>query len=277
MTPVLSTHLFVRHRLTTVWLERAWDAGFPQVEIFCARQHLDYRDKAQITELGHWFRDSNLKVHSIHAPMYNDDVWGRSGPQSVIDITEQTKARRIAMVDEIKRALEIAEVIPFRYIIQHIGVAGQEFDEWRMDTAFSSLEELKVFAAQRDVEVLLENTPNALSSGERLNYFLNTTHLDLGYCFDSGHAHMASGVESEFNVMKARLRSVHLHDNDGKSDAHLVPGRGSIDWKLTMKLLRSVSDLPLLLELREPDGVSNLMQEAKKTVDYLDGINTNEQ
>ncbi len=122
MTPVLSTHLFVRHRLTAVWLERAWDAGFPQVEIFCARQHLDYRDKAQITELGHWFRDSNLKVHSIHAPLYSDDVWGRSGPQSVIDITERTKARRIAMVDEIKRALEIAEIIPFRYIVQHLGV-----------------------------------------------------------------------------------------------------------------------------------------------------------
>ena len=57
---VLSTHLFVRHRLTTVWLERVWDAGFPAVEIFCARQHIDYRDKAQINELGHWFHDSPL-------------------------------------------------------------------------------------------------------------------------------------------------------------------------------------------------------------------------
>ena len=102
MDLVLSTHLFVRHRLTTVWLERVWDAGFPAVEIFCARQHIDYRDKAQINELGHWFRDSQLKMHSLHAPMYNDDVWGRSGPQAVIDITEPSKGKRIAMVDEIK-------------------------------------------------------------------------------------------------------------------------------------------------------------------------------
>ena len=114
MDLVLSTHLFVRHRLTTVWLERAWDAGFPAVEIFCARQHIDYRDKAQINELGHWFRDSQLKMHSLHAPMYNDDVWGRSGPHAVIDITEPMKGKRIAMVDEIKRALEIADVVPFR-------------------------------------------------------------------------------------------------------------------------------------------------------------------
>ena len=79
MQRALSTHLFANHRLTTVWLERIWNAGIPLVEIFCARQHLDYRDKAQIAELGHWFRDAELKVHSLHSPMYNDNVWGRYG------------------------------------------------------------------------------------------------------------------------------------------------------------------------------------------------------
>ena len=82
------------------------------MEIFCARQHLDYRDKAQIAELGHWFRDSELKLHSLHAPMYTDEIWGRSGPHSVITITEPVKAKRLQMVDEIKRALEIAEMVP---------------------------------------------------------------------------------------------------------------------------------------------------------------------
>src|ERR1700704_5385271 len=116
MDHVLSTHIFVNHRLTTFWLEKIWQAGVPAVEIFCARQHIDYRDKAQINELGHWFRDSSLQVHSVHAPIYSDNVWGRSGPQSILDITETTKAKRIAVVDEIKRALEIADVIPFRYL-----------------------------------------------------------------------------------------------------------------------------------------------------------------
>ena len=52
MQRALSTHLLVNHHLTTVWLDRIWDAGIPLVEIFCARQHFDYRDKAQIAELG---------------------------------------------------------------------------------------------------------------------------------------------------------------------------------------------------------------------------------
>jgi sugar phosphate isomerase/epimerase len=270
MELVLSTHLFVRHRLTTVWLERAWDAGFPAVEIFCARQHLDYRDKAQIAELGHWFRDSRLKMHALHAPMYTDDVWGRSGPQAVINICDPAKARRIGMVDEVKRAIEMAEYVPFRYLIQHLGVAGEEFDERKFDAAFSSLDEIRVFAAQRGVEVLLENTPNALSSAQRLNEFLSQTHLNLNYCFDIGHAHMGQGIEAEFELMRARIRSTHLHDNDGREDLHLFPGKGSIDWMRAMKLLGSCRDqCPLLLELREPPGMEHPVEEAKRAMDRL--------
>lgn len=255
MTPILSTHLFVGHRLTTAWLERVWQAGFPQVEIFCARQHLDYRNKAQISELRYWFRDSPLRVHSIHAPMHNDDVWGRSGPHSVVDITEQSKAKRIANVDEIKRAIEIADEIPFRYLIQHLGVAGQEFDQNRFDAAFSSLEEIKVFAGQRGVEVLLENIPSELASAERLTYFLGETHLNLGFCFDVGHAHMTGRLQGQFELMASRIRSTHIHDNHGKEDEHCFPGEGTIDFGKVMELLRTLgTDLPFVLELKEPPG-----------------------
>lgn len=270
MQHVLSTHLFVRHRLTTVWLERVWDAGFPAVEIFCARQHIDYRDQAQVAELSHWFRDSELQLHSLHAPMYNDDCWGRSGPQAVMDISEPVKAKRIIMVDEIKRALEIADLIPFRYLIQHLGVVGQSFDDRRLDAAFSSLEELKVFAGQRGVELLLENTPNEMSSGERLNHFLQMTHLNLNYCFDVGHAHMSTGVDAEFDVMKERIRSTHIHDNDGKDDQHLFPRMGSIEWSKAMRLLTSRPDqFPLVLELREQPGLESPIEEARRIASEL--------
>lgn len=270
MQQVLSTHLFVRHRLTTVWLDRVWAAGFPAVEVFCARQHIDYRDKSQIAELGHWFRDAELKIHSLHSPMYNDDVWGKSGPNAVINITETTKAKRIAIVDEIKRALEIADVIPFRYLIQHMGVEGEEFDDRKLESAFSSLDEIRVFAGQRGVEVLLENTPNELSSAERLNYFLGQTHLNLNYCFDVGHAHLAQGIEPEFELMKERIRSTHIHDNDGHDDSHLFPRDGTIDWPKTMRLLGSrPNQYPLLLELREWPNHEHPIEEAKKAVDGL--------
>jgi sugar phosphate isomerase/epimerase len=255
MRHVLSTHLFINHRLTVAQLDKIQHAGIPAVEIFCARQHLDYRDRAQIAELGHWFRDADLTLHSMHAPMYNDEFWGRSGPQSVISITEPVKGKRLEMVDEIKRALEIAETIPFKYMVQHIGVSGEEYSERAVDAAFSSLEQISLFARQRGVEVLLENIPNALSSAERLMLFLEVTHLDLNLVFDVGHANIGEGVEAAFDVMRERIRSTHIHDNDGKADKHLFPllaEGGTIDWKKTMGLLRTRADqYPLLLELKE--------------------------
>ncbi|HTX35561.1 MAG TPA: TIM barrel protein, partial [Bryobacteraceae bacterium] len=266
-------HLFVNHRLTSALLTRIQQAGIPAVEIFCARQHLDYRNKAQIAELGHWFRDSELKLHSLHSPMYNDEIWGRSGPHAVITITEQVKGRRLEMVDEIKRAIEIAEVIPFRYLAQHMGVSGEEFDLRKFDAAFAALEELCIFARQRGVEILLENIPNALSSAQRLLQFNTLTHLGMHFVFDSGHAHMGEGVEAAYNLMQDRIRSTHIHDNDGKSDTHIFPlvgEGGSIDWKRTMELLRSRPDqYPLLLELKEVPGLPNPLEKVKEIFDRL--------
>jgi sugar phosphate isomerase/epimerase len=276
MNHALSTHLFVNHRLTTALLTRIQQAGIPAVEIFCARQHLDWNDKAQITELRHWFRDSDLQLHSVHAPMYTDDIWGRSGPHSVITITEPVKSQRIRMVDEIKRALEIAESIPYRYLIQHIGVGGEEFDERKVESAFTSLEELSIFARQRGVQVLLENIPNSLSSAERLRLFGELTHIGLNYVFDTGHANMNEGVENAFNLMKDRIRSTHIHDNNGKDDSHLFPlvsEGGTIDWKSTMELLRGCGDqFPLLLELRERPDIANPLETVKEVFDRLERI-----
>jgi sugar phosphate isomerase/epimerase len=276
MNHVLSTHLFVNHRLTLSQLEKVWHAGIPAVEIFCARQHLDYQDRAQIRELGHWFRDAELKLHSLHAPMYNDDVWGRSGPNAVITVTETVKSKRNAMVDEIKRALEIAETIPFRYLIQHLGVGGEEFHEEKLDAAFNALDEISLFAKQRGVEVLLENIPNGLSSAERLNYFLHQTHLKLNFCFDVGHAHIGAGVEHEFAIMKDRIRSTHVHDNDGAADKHLFPlsgAGGTVDWNKTMALLRSRPDqYPLLLELKEVPELQTPLDKAQEVFERLESL-----
>jgi sugar phosphate isomerase/epimerase len=276
MIRALSTHLFVNHRLTTVWLDRIWEAGIPLVEIFCARQNLDYRNQAQVQELGHWFRDVELKVHSLHSPMYSDDCWGRSGPAAVVNIAETEKIRRKASVDEVKRALDIAETIPFRYLIQHLGVGEEEYDDRKVEAAFTSLEELNVFAEQRGVEILLENIPNRLATAERLILFLAQTHLDNGFCLDVGHAHLDRGVKEAFSLMKERIRSTHIHDNDGSSDSHLFPLHaegGTIDWSAAMALLRSRGDqYPLLLELREAPGIEHPFEVVRQVFEKLEAL-----
>ena len=276
MRHALSTQYFVNHRLTIAALERILHAGVPAVEIFCAKQHLDYTNKAQIAELAHWFKDEDLLLNSLHLPMHTDEYWGRSGPQAHINICDLNKARRIAAVDEIKRAIEVVEDVPCPYLIQHVGIGYEEFDEKKIDTAFSSLEELSLFAKQRGSEILLENIPNELSSSDRLTYLLGVTHLDLNFCFDTGHANLMEGVEQAFEKMKPRIRSTHVHDNNGLDDKHLFPTLaegGTIDWKNTMRLLRSAENqYPLLLELKESPDFPQPLEAIKQIFDRLENM-----
>jgi sugar phosphate isomerase/epimerase len=184
----------------------------------------------------------------------------------VITLTEPVKGTRLRMVDEIKRALEIAETIPFKYLIQHMGVGGEEFDMRKIDIAWSALEELNLFARGRGVEILLENIPNGLSSAEKLLMFEELTHVGMNYVFDTGHANIGAGVEHEFELMKERIRSTHVHDNNGKDDSHVFPlvgDGGTIDWKKTMELLRSREDqYPLVLELKDRGDNPQLLDTA---------------
>jgi sugar phosphate isomerase/epimerase len=66
---------------------------------------------------------------------------------------------------------------------------------------------------------------------------------------------MNEGVASAFAILKNRIRSTHLHDNNGRDDSHLWPFHspgGTIDWTETMGLLRTLPEqYPLLLELRD--------------------------
>jgi len=276
MRHIVSTHLFVQHRLTVALLDRLSKAGVSEIEIFCARQHLDYRNRAQIEELGHWVRDSELKVASLHSPMFTDTIWGRSGPHAAISLTAEAKGDRIAAADEIKRALEIAELVPFRYLVQHIGVVGEEYSDRKTEAAFTSLEDLCIFAGHRGVQVLVENIPNGLSTSERLEAFVRETHLPIHFVFDTGHAHIMEGVPRAFQVMRERIRSTHVHDNDGQTDLHLFPNSrrdGGIDWSEAMGLLRSGQDqYPLLLELREVPEMERPLDELRRVFDWLEQL-----
>lgn len=276
MNHALSTHFLANHHLTTPWLDRIFAAGIGSIEIFLAKQHLDWHNQEQIRELTSWFRDAEMQLHSLHSPMFTDEIWGRSGPDAIINIAHRNKRDRIKAVDEIKRALEFAEHVPCRYLVQHLGAPVDDFDEAKYEAAFTSLEEITLFAKHRGVRVLLENIPNELSTPERLVRFLNQTHLPCQICFDTGHANLMGGVAEGFHILADRIASTHVHDNDGKKDAHLFPTlaeAGSIDWRATMALLRERQhQYPLLLELKESPDFPQPLDAIRKIFDNLESL-----
>ncbi|HYY68638.1 MAG TPA: sugar phosphate isomerase/epimerase family protein [Terriglobales bacterium] len=261
MLKAISTHVYVRERLHTGLLDGLLYAGAETIEIFGARGHFDYANRrSHVKEIGDWFRDKRIPLNSVHSPMYSDYEWGRRGSPPV-NIAAVDKRARIDAMDEIKRAIEVAEQIPFRFLVQHVGISGEEWDPRKSEAAMTSIEHLKAFAKPLGVNVLLENIPNELSTPERLSELIRRAHFDdVGICFDVGHAHIMGGVAQAFEVLKPLIRSTHVHDNAGQSDDHMWPGDGTVNWERTMSLLRSAPQVPpLLLEIKG-EGKTNIVE-----------------
>ena len=256
MRRAMSTLVYARReRLHPGLLDQMVSGGAEAIEIFAARGHFNYSDRQHVREIANWFRSTGVKFNSMHAPMHGDDEWGRSGAPP-LNIAAVEKRDRIAAMDEIKRALEVAEQMPFRFLVQHVGVSGETSTEQKMESAMTSLEHLRAFAKPLGVQIVVENIPNDLSTPERLVELLHTARFtDVGVCFDVGHAHMGPGIPEAFETLKPLIRTTHVHDNDRQRDAHLWPGGGTIDWKETMALLRSAPSVPpLLLEIEGVEG-----------------------
>jgi sugar phosphate isomerase/epimerase len=252
---VLSTHLFVNQRLHSGLLEQAGQWGAEAVEICAERQHFDYTSREHVAELASWFRSNALTAWSMHAPIYSDREMGRSGLPA-LNLLHPEKTRRIEAMDEIKRALETAEQIPFRYLVVHLGDKSDEWSQRTAEYAITALEHLGAFAHPLGVRPLVENLLSEPTTPEHLVEILQTGHLDqIGVCLDLGHAHITVGMPAAIATLSGRIVQVHAHDNHGMKDEHLWPGDGAIDWPTTAAALNALAAPPaIVLELSSKLG-----------------------
>jgi len=270
---VLSTHLFMNQRLHPGLLELASRSGAQAVEIFAARQHFDYTNHEQVAELAAWFRSNALEAWSMHAPLYPDREMGRSGAPA-INLLHPEKARRIEAMDEIKRALDTAEEIPFRNLVVHLGDRSDGWSQRTIEYALVALEYLDAFARPLGVRPLVENLTGEPTTPEHLMEILRTGHEDGdGVCLDLGHANMTVGIPAAIATLGSRIVQVHAHDNHGLKDEHLFPGDGAIDWPATVAALNALPEPPaVVLEIssRLPVEPAALPDRIRQAFDLLD-------
>lgn len=271
MQRVFSTYRYSDEPLTSVLLAEIAQSGVAHVEIYCTPLHLNYRSAQAIRTLSEWIGEHHLTVHSLHSPVERDLLPGKRESGIPISISDPERVRRLDAVDEVKRTLEIAERIPFRYLVQHIGNGREAHDPRKMDAAFNSLEHLSIFAKHRGVTIALENTPGELGSPSNLRHFIVDTRLDLKLCFDIGHAHIEDGIEISFEAMHGYVAMIHAHDNNGEKDEHLLPYNGKIDWDAAMGVVfAGRSDLPVVLELRTQSANAPSLADATAAFEKLE-------
>jgi len=273
MLKVISSHVFLNHRLHPGLLDVFARAGAQGVELFAARQHFDYTSRAHIRELAEWFRANSAEAFSMHAPLYSDMEMGRGGSPGV-NVIHPEKSRRIDAMDEVKRALEVAETLPFRFLILHLGEREDAWGPRALEHSISALEHLRAFSSPLGVKILVENLQGDVARPANLVEILSVGHFrDIGVCLDVGHANIGDGVPAALLELNAHIRSAHLHDNKGDKDAHLWPGDGTIDWEETLGGLKAAPQTPAgVLEIHYAlgDSAETVGEKAKKAFDRMD-------
>jgi len=273
MRPSISTHVFLQHRLHPGHLEAMRQSGAESIELFAARPHFDYTDRSAIRDIGAWFRSNPVGV-TLHQPLHADNEWSRqSGP--TVNLIDVEKSRRIDAMDEVKRALEVAEQIPVASMVIHLGSKNSTWSARELEHSLTAIEHLKAFAGPLGVKLHLENLHNDVATPTNLLEILRVGHFDtVGVCLDVGHANLSyEGVIAAIEILGKRIRQLHLHDNHGSSsgvakDDHLwplaVPEPGSIDWPgIACRLNALPAEIPATLEIAHELGETEQTVTAK--------------
>ncbi|HWW22589.1 MAG TPA: sugar phosphate isomerase/epimerase family protein [Edaphobacter sp.] len=249
MRPGLSTHVFLQQRLHPGLLDALHHSGAQTIELFAARHHFDYTDRAAVRDIAAWFR-ANEVAATLHQPIYTSDrsdaQWSRHVAPN-LNLIDPEKSRRIDAMDEVKRALESAEQLPIQSIVLHLGHKDDSWNVRALENSLTAIEHLKAFAHPLGVRILLENLQNEITTPEHLLEIVRVGHFDnVGFCLDIGHAHLSApekniGIDHAFELLKPRIAELHLHDNHSAKDDHLWPGAGAIDWT---NIARHIATLP---------------------------------
>jgi sugar phosphate isomerase/epimerase len=262
----VSTHLYHDRRLDREHLAEVASFGFETIELFATRSHFDYHDPQAVERLKSWLEETGLTLASVHAPI---DAGFPAAPSTAYSIAAADRERRDAAVREVEAALSITDRIPFDVLVVHLGTAAAREvpgDNHRA-SALRSFEDICALAEPKRVMVAAEIIPNRLSDAAALVAMLerDIEARHAGICFDFGHAHLLGDVADAVETAAEHIVATHVHDNRGREDQHLVPGRGTIDWDAALITMQKIGySGTYLMELANTGDPATVLEEARR-------------
>jgi sugar phosphate isomerase/epimerase len=96
---------------------------------------------------------------------------------------------------------------------------------------------------------------------------------DIGICLDIGHAQLEGDVGEAIETVSEHLVAVEVHDNNRRTDDHLVPFAGSIDWASALTSVQKVGyDGALMFEIAGRGPTKEILARARKARDKMERL-----
>lgn len=194
-------------------------------------------DVERLRDLGNRLKENGLSVFT-HGPFFGLDI--ASMDSHISEYTFRSMLRGL----EVTAALGADVMVIHSGLLPFFSRGGRRhwFGNWsqRMVPVLDRAGEMGIRVA---LENSWEDRPQLL---ERLIELIPSGKLYA--CIDTGHLNTFSrfSIDKWWERLGDSVIAIHLHDNDGLSDDHLPPGRGTFDFQRLGELLARRSEMPLL-------------------------------
>jgi sugar phosphate isomerase/epimerase len=203
--------------------------------------------KKYFTDIGKYAADSGLEIGQTHAPFYGPDKY-MTQYDEVIEIQ--------------KRAIAATSFLGSEYVVIHpIMTKERKYNndyERNKEIILKYYTDLIPTLKEYGVYLAVENMfswdsvekcicPTACTTAEEMAEYIDELGERFVACLDIGHINLIhqKGYEHVnfahmIKTLGHRIKTLHVHDNDGINDEHLPPFAGNIDWNLVMTCLKGI-------------------------------------
>jgi len=194
------------------------DAGFQSVMIWWGEEEKHKESTPHIA------RKYGLKIENVHLPFFNiNAIWENSSGG------EELFNKYLLNIDDCRK-----HEIPTAVMHVTSGENPPPYNQLGLDRFKRLIEK----AEKNGVTIALENVHTL----EHLDFIFDNIKSDrLKFCYDSGHEHCFTPGKDCLSKYGHRLAALHLHDNDGTGDQHMLPFSSSVNWERIMNKLKELN------------------------------------
>jgi fructoselysine 3-epimerase len=219
-------------------IRRLHQFGYPGIEIWGGRPHMYRHDlDAELDGIKALLDECEMTVPNFIPAQFRY-------PSILCSSNESVRRDSVCYIeDAIDNALQIGA--PSVSLCAGMTLCGESVDRgWK--NLRQSIVELLDYTDKTDLVLLIEPAHKAestliLTVADSLRMIREIGSERLGVCLDTGHAHInGEDLAHVVGLLGGVPLHIHIDDNKGDNDAHLIPGEGGIDYAPFVRALREI-------------------------------------
>lgn len=247
-----SLNVFEIHHPIEQQISRSKEAGFLALDF----NYWDYQETvAKMTwqEEEAWARNIRAvtDAHGVRFTQMHGPVHGGSFTEMVMGLNIES------FLEMASRSLRMAGILDVPWVVFHpspLSLRGEESHREVLEYNVEFYRKLLPVMEETGVGIALENIFDRTSGETGLfrriycaipdqlaELLTKLDHPLFGACWDTGHGHRQGLRQApSIRMLGKWLKTLHIQDNNGIHDQHLLPYQGTIDWKEVVSTLREV-------------------------------------